>query len=256
MNNSENCSIPVLTYHSIDDSGSVVSVSPHKFKEQMDYLKKKGYRTISPDEIVESIEKKRGLTDKTILITFDDGYKNNYTDAFPILRENGFTAIVFLTTEHCERNNDWDGQHPSIPVLPMLSWDEIREMDQYGIEFGAHTQTHCRLAEVNIDRARSELTGSKKEIEEKLGKPVSFFAYPFGSFNEEVREAVSCYFKGAISTMPGKVNYKSDVFALERVNAAGKIFKVLPFEILFMGSMNVYLILKKTINALNTLRKK
>ena len=222
----------------------------------MFYFKEKKYTTISPWEVVKCIQNGGNFPEKRFLIAFDDGYKNNYTDAFPILKECNFSAVIFLTTSHCGKINDWPYQHNSIPRLPMLSWKEIKEMSSYGIEFGAHTQNHPRLTEVSICKAKDEIIRSKIEIEEKLDKPVDFFSYPFGSYDARVREVVMTMFKGAISNRAGKVHAKSDAYALERINATSQLFKLIPFEVLFLGSFDYYLFLKKILNKSKALKRK
>ena len=204
-------SIPILTYHSIDNSKSVISVSPSGFKKQMNYLMENGYQTLSLYDTIRHLQQRESLPEKVIIITFDDGYKNNYIHAFPILKKYQFTATIFLATAYCEGTNDWFGQEFSIPRIPMLSWVEIREMSRYGIEFGAHTRSHARLADLDMEKAQEEIVGSKMDIESHLNQPVELFSYPFGSFNEQAKEIVRTVFKGAVSTRLGKVNSESDI---------------------------------------------
>lgn len=244
----------ILTYHSIDESGSAISVSPAAFEHHMRCLKKGGYHTLPLGEAVGYLEHNTVLPEKSIVIAFDDGYKNNYTSAFPILKRHGFTAVIFLTSNHLGKINNWPNQHPSIPSLQLLSWDEIREMIEYGIEFGAHTRSHPLLTEVDTETAREEIIGSKRDIEAELKRPIDFFSYPFGKFNERVREIAAVTFKCAISTKPGKINFKSDMYALERINAAGMIFRSLPFKVLSFRSFDMYLILKRFFNKSKKLR--
>lgn len=236
---------PVLTYHSIDDSDSVISVSVATFDKHMRFLRDKGYITISLIEAINYIKRDAELPQEGIVITFDDGYQNNYKEAFPILQEYGYTATIFLTTGHSGKTNNWSSQHLSIPELSMLSWEEIREMSRHGIEFGAHTQNHVNLEEVSIDIARKEIIESKDDIQMRIDRPVELFSYPFGCFNKEVQDITRTAFRGAISNNPGKINYRSDIYALERINATGQIFKSLPINILYLGSFNFYLMLKK-----------
>jgi peptidoglycan/xylan/chitin deacetylase (PgdA/CDA1 family) len=222
----------------------------------MGYLKKYGFQTLSLGNVIRCVKQGKEFPEKGVVITFDDGYKNNYTHAFPIFKEYQFTAIIFLTTNFCGKTNNWPSQHPSIPSLPMLTWKEIREMTKYGIEFGAHTQSHPCLTEVDITIAQEEIVRSKEDIEAHLNKPVEFFSYPFGSYNGQVKEIIKPVFKGAISNIPGKVNFKSDRFALERINASSQIFKALPLKLLSFNSFGTYLLLKKAFNKSRFLRMK
>ena len=156
-------SLPILCYHSIDGSNSVVSVAPKSFGAQMRYLKSKGFQTLPLKEIVEYTQYGTTSVAKPIGIVFDDGYTNNYTDAFPILQEVGFQATIFLVTNYCGKLNEWGPQHESIPLLPMMTWEEIKEMSRHGIEFGSHTMSHPKLAEVSTEQALSELVGPRKK---------------------------------------------------------------------------------------------
>jgi peptidoglycan/xylan/chitin deacetylase (PgdA/CDA1 family) len=223
-------------------------VSAEKFKRQMKFLRAKGYRTLSLLDAADRIRRGDSFPSRGIVITFDDGYRNNYTEAFPILQEYGYSATIFLTTQHCGRTNNWPGQHSSIPPLPILSWDEIREMTGHGMDFGAHTRSHPDLTEVDADTALREIIESKEEMETRMGRPVELFSYPFGRFNEEVKGMVKAAFTGAISNKPGKISTGSDLHALERINTTGKIFKILPISISSLGSFDLYLILKRFLN--------
>ncbi len=103
----DNSKVAILTYHSIDKSGSVVSVSPEKFRKQMLYLSESSFNVVSLSEILAAFHERRLLPAKTVVITFDDGYRNVYTEAFPVLDSYGFTATVFLITNYCGKHNDW-----------------------------------------------------------------------------------------------------------------------------------------------------
>ncbi len=99
--------IPILTYHSIDNSGSVISTTPERFRSQMQYLSDSSFNVISLNEIATCIREKQPFPSRSLAITFDDGFKNNYDIAYPVLKEYGFSAIIFLVTGYCGRNNRW-----------------------------------------------------------------------------------------------------------------------------------------------------
>ncbi len=180
-------SIPILCYHSIDGRDSSVFMDPRSFAAQMRYMKRKGFTTLSLEEIVNYTRDGTASDGKPIGIVFDDGYKNNYTEAFPVLQEVGFQATIFLAINYCGKVNDWRSQHKSIPLLPMMTWEEVKEMSRHGIELGSHTMSHPKLAEVPTEQALAELVGAKEEIENHVGREVAFASYPFGSFNDRVR---------------------------------------------------------------------
>lgn len=210
--------IPILTYHSLDESRSVISISPLMFKKQMEYLWKKGYQTFSLSEAISFIQRKKPFPEKTFVITFDDGYKNVYTEAFPVLRRCGFKGTIFLITDYCEKFNNWPTQPHSIECRPLLSWSEIEEMHKYGIEFGSHTSTHPDLTRIPIRQAEQEIAHSKSKIQDYLGAEVKVFAYPCGKYNSKIKEIVQKQFLGACSAKLGKVKTDCDLYMLNRID--------------------------------------
>jgi peptidoglycan/xylan/chitin deacetylase (PgdA/CDA1 family) len=143
MNNKNTNRLPILTYHSIDRSGSIISTSPEKFRRQLHLLKEQSLQVISLDELAACLSLDRPLPSDSIVITFDDGFRSVYDEAFPILQKMGFRATVFIVPEYCGRNNRWPGQPGMIPAFNLLGWDDIKEMSDQGIEFGAHTRSHA-----------------------------------------------------------------------------------------------------------------
>lgn len=224
-------SVPILTYHSIDNSGSIISVSPERFRNQMQYLSNLSFNVITLDEIIDCINKNRPFPPRSIAITFDDGFKNTYEIAYPLIRGFGFNATVFLVTGYCGRKNQWNGQPGGIPDLELLEWDEVMEMADNGIVFGAHTVNHPNLLELTLDQAEKEVVDSKRILEERTGQDISLFAYPYGDFNTGITNIVNQYFKGACSAELAVADIKSNPFALERIDAfyinSGLVFKKL-----------------------------
>ncbi len=211
--------VPVLTYHSIDASGSIVSVAPEVFRRQMSFLSESGYNTVSMSDLVNSLVEKKPISPKTIALTFDDGFHNFYTTAFPILEQCGFKATVFLVTDFCGKTNDWADNPPQLPPSNLLSWREIKELNSCGIEFGAHTRTHPDLTRISAVAATREIVESKAVIEDSLGTTATSFAYPYGRFNRSIRQIAEKTYRSASSTNLGKAARTSDFFALERIDA-------------------------------------
>ena len=207
----------ILTYHSIDESGSVLSTSPRRFAEQMGILAELGAEVVSLQELARRMNEnsRAGIA---VAITFDDGFKNVYEQGLPILRQYRFPATVFLVTDYCGGMNSWPSQPASIVPQPLLSWAEIKEMSQAGITFGSHTRTHPNLTAVSPRAAEDELVGSKQSIEDALGVAVDAFAYPYGAYHDRVRELTRAHFALACSTKLGFVHSGSDRFALERLD--------------------------------------
>ena len=240
--------LPILCYHSIDTSGSPVSVDPQSFASHIAYLQEKGYQTVTLHDVAEFAQHGHTSVKKPICIVFDDGYKNNYTEAFPVLDKAGYSATIFVATDYVGKSNRWDEESMSIPSLPMMSWEEMGEMSRHGIEFGSHTKSHPKLAELDEKMAREELEGSKVELEDHLGKKVEFASYPFGSFNDGVKTLAASLFTSVVSTRLGKVQHGSDIHALERINVASELFRSLPVWVALGGGLNYYLNMKNCID--------
>ena len=216
--NGGNLKVPVLTYHSIDDSGSVISTTPGKFQSQMQYLAESSFKVISLKDVTICIRENRPFPSEAVAITFDDGFKNIYDIAYPVLKEFGFKATVFLVPGYCGKNNQFDGQLEGIPTMDLLGWDEIMEMAINGIDIGAHTMSHPNLSELSIDQACEEIVKSKSMIEKQLDMDVLFFAYPYGKLCKEVRRIVQVHFYGACSTELDFSTLSSDIYSLERID--------------------------------------
>lgn len=244
--------IPILTYHSIDKSGSIISTAPDVFRLQMELLRVAGYRTVTLSELISAFSEKSGVSPETVVLTFDDGFQNFYSTAFPVLEEFGFTATVFLVTDHCGKFNDWSGNPPELPRSEMLSWKHVEELSRQGIEFGGHTRTHPDLTKISKKDAIAEIAESKKALEDVLGREATTFAYPYGKHNGQVRQIAKNTFSAACSTNLGKVSYFSDFYSLERVDtyylSNPKIFKALSLR-----SFDKYLQVRQAMRSFKSL---
>ncbi len=228
----ESLRIPIITYHSVDGSGSVVSTSPALFQRQMKYLSDAGYTSLPLRELVSLLKEGSNLPNKPVVLTFDDGFKNFYSHAFPVLSEYNFCATVFLVTDFCGGHNDWNGNPPELPRSELLSWSEIKVLNDAGIEFGSHTKTHPDLTKLSRVEAEAEITASKAAIEDALGKEAVTFAYPFGRHNRAIRDIASANFNASCSVALGKMTEHSDFSSLERIDAYylgnQRLFEMLP----------------------------
>ncbi len=178
----------------------------------------RGYRTLSLLEAADRLRQGKPFPERSFVITFDDGYKSVFDEAFPVLRQYKMIATVFLAVRQ-KRVSGHNVRLPSLEGRQMLSWEEIREMRRYGLEFGAHTLTHLDLTRLSLEQAKFETYESKAMIEYALNIPVTSFAYPYGRYNDQSREIVRSRFACACSDMLGLANSNSDLYALERVEA-------------------------------------
>ena len=198
--------ILVLNYHQIDNKNNYLSVEVSNFETQMKFLVDSGCITITPDELYAGIRGEIELPPKPVLITFDDGYLDNYTNAFPILKKYGLRATIFIIPAFTS-------------VQPgYMTWEQLKEMEANGITVESHTLTHPKLEELPDDEIRSELLNSKALLEQNLGHPVEFLAYPTGTYNLHIAGiAQDLGYKGAFTIKYGVVDRGSNFFALERV---------------------------------------
>jgi peptidoglycan/xylan/chitin deacetylase (PgdA/CDA1 family) len=210
--------LPILTFHAFDNQSSVISFPPRVFKRGIAKLHENGYRTISLLDVVDCLQMRKSFPERSLVITFDDGYQTIYEVAFPVLQDYGMLATIFLTVGKRGEMMP-DTRLPSLNGYSMLSWHEILEMHRGGIDFGAHTLTHPDLTRLPVDRVENEIVESKRIIEDALSAPVVCFAYPYGRYNHQSRELVRQHFACACSDNLGLIHKGSDLHALERVDA-------------------------------------
>ncbi|MBP7216043.1 MAG: polysaccharide deacetylase family protein [Candidatus Omnitrophica bacterium] len=205
---------PIAMYHSINPVQNPhikgLIVHPRSFERQMKFLKQHKYNVIALEELVRLIKEKRSIPARTLVLTFDDGYKDNYTYAFPILKKYGLPATIFVIINEIGRAD-------------RLSWEEIKQMQASGlITIGSHSLGPDPLIKVTpFEKLKSEIVDSKKILEERLGKSVTLFSYPEGMFTPEIRQIVqdAGYF-AAVATSPGRKFPNDDIFALKRLRIA------------------------------------
>jgi peptidoglycan/xylan/chitin deacetylase (PgdA/CDA1 family)/UDP-N-acetylglucosamine:LPS N-acetylglucosamine transferase len=211
--------IPVIMYHrlinDLSEAGKHgIYVTVKQFTSHMDCLKNKGYTPITFQKLdkIDRFDKSK----KYIIITFDDGYEDNYTLMFPILKRFGFKAVIFYVT-HSD-SNIWDTKNSNEPKVKLMNKEQVAEMSDYGIEFGAHAKTHPDLLTLPIEEAVSEITESKKTLENIIGKKVESFAYPYGSLNNDIKNIVKdAGFKYGIATDNDPLALHEDYYQIRRI---------------------------------------
>lgn len=210
--------IPILMYHSIDDSSAAACVTPKRFEEQMAYLRRVGYQAVNLDAVCGYMAQNASQPFKPIVITFDDGYRDNLEKAYPILMKYEMCATIFLATDHLGFSNRWNAGE-GVPQRPLMTWEEIREAAKEPLfSFQSHTSSHPKLTRIPISQVREEMLRSKQVIEDRLGRPCYHFAYPYGDFNEDVKKvAEETGYRAACSTRWGHNRPGDDLYSLYRI---------------------------------------
>ncbi|MNV66010.1 Poly-beta-1,6-N-acetyl-D-glucosamine N-deacetylase precursor [compost metagenome] len=205
--------VPILLYHSVSgEKGDPLKIEPSRFEEEMTYLKNEGYHSINFKELQEGWGNGRTLPPKPIIITFDDGYEDNYTAAYPILLKTGMKATIFAVTG-------------SIGTPGRLTWQQLHTMESSGlIDTQSHTVTHSNLTKLSDEKKMEELVSSRNEIFRKLGHPADVFAYPYGFYDRRTIDAVQkAGYQLAVITEPGAADVKQGRFLLHRILITGDL---------------------------------
>ncbi|MDA8755365.1 polysaccharide deacetylase family protein [Candidatus Pseudothioglobus singularis] len=212
--------IPILMYHSIEKmSKSTVMrslhVPPRRFEMQMKLLNILGYKGLSMTALRPYLDgKKNG---KVVGITFDDGYQNNLLNAAPILKKYNFSATCYLVSKRIGVSNIWD-LDKGITQRPLMTQFEIQKWINFGLDIGAHTQTHAMLANLSLEKLHEEIFNCKTELEEMFQVPINDFCYPFGRFNEQIVKIVQqAGYKTATTMIRGRATIKSNELLLPRI---------------------------------------
>jgi peptidoglycan/xylan/chitin deacetylase (PgdA/CDA1 family) len=200
--------VPILMYHHLGTIGrpSRSYLDPALFEKQLAYLKGNGFSAADLAPLAEEMRAGGRIPPRRFVITFDDGWRDSYLAAFPILNRFRFPATMFIVTGR-------------VGLKEYVGWEEIREMRKSGVSFGAHTVSHPRLTEIPPGEAKREIEVSKKILEDRLGEEVPTFCYPYGFFNRSVRDMVEAAgFRAACCNSPGRLWPDGDLFALKRVS--------------------------------------
>ena len=210
--------VPILTYHSLDDSGSVISTSPALFRAQMELLARRAYHVITLRELLGAWDRAEPVAPHTVVLTFDDATENLRQHALPVLTALQFRATIFAVSEKLGGMNDWPGQAPGIPRVPLLSRSGLAECVEAGCEIGAHSATHAPLERIPPSAWAREVVHCRHSLESSLGVSVTSFAYPFGHSNAALREVVRQHYSAAVGTGLRVAAPTDDRYDLPRVD--------------------------------------
>lgn len=210
--------VRILTYHRVNDyhPEDRLSVSVNIFKKQMQYLKENGYKTITlEDYIVNKYD-----DSKIIVLTFDDGYADNFEFAIPVLKELYFTATIFIVTGLVGTENTTKRyRYAQSDVDRIMTWDEVKMLREDGFEIGSHTVSHPYLDKVDDNKAKQEIFGSNCDPD---GNIFNTFCYPAGKYTSNcVKMVKNAGYIGAVTTCPGDNFPSDDPFLLTRTEISG-----------------------------------
>ncbi len=217
--NARSARVPILLYHyirpyperAIDPLGYNLSVPPELFDQQLTYLQQQGFHTIRLGDLVNYLrEGAPALPSKPIVLTFDDGYADAYVNAFPSLKERDMTGTFFIVTNFADH-----------ALTNYMNWEQIKEMQGAGMEIGAHTLDHVDLTLKSAIVAEQQIAGSQKVLQERLGSPITLFAYPYGRVNGFVADTTARYFAGAVTTVGGIYQTSQNIYYLRRIEISG-----------------------------------
>lgn len=208
----------VLMYHNIDHPPKAskmksLYVSPQKFQRQMQILRSMKFRVVEPNRFVEG--------KRSVMLTFDDGYKDFLEKAYPILKKMNLPAIVFVPAKLVGSYNVWDSHKLGVKKY-LMDWEELSFLVKEGIKIGSHTLTHPFLTRISPSEARKEIEASKKLLEDKLGIPIDSFCYPYGDYNQEIKKMVAeAGYRYAYTTVEGDWRREDDPLEIKRIYVSG-----------------------------------
>lgn len=214
--------IIILEYHRVSDNVDAddkrYTISPKELREQLEYLKNNGYETISLREFILAKKKKFTLPKKPVVLTFDDGYKDNYENLLPILEEMGMKATVYIVTN-------------AIGTGEYLSYEELKEMQDRGVELGSHTANHIPLTELPPEKQAEEIKLSKLMLEWKGLNTIYTFSYPNGAYDENMTKMLKQNeYLTAVTGEPGINDFNTNPYLLHRTHIVNPTFGIYEFR--------------------------
>lgn len=217
--------VPVLMYHRVAERGAAATatwrVTPAQLAAQLDHLRAGGYRTIGIAELARHVVARTPLPGKPVVLTFDDAYVDFAEAAWPLIRERGFGATLFVVTDHAGGVNAWDSALGE--ELQLLGWDALRALRDEGVEIGSHTGSHPALSALTPAQIADEALRSRMALQRELGFAPRAMAYPFGDVDQVVRRVVAtCGYEAAVTCAPRAVHLHDHALLLPRIEATAE----------------------------------
>lgn len=205
----------ILTYHSVDESGSVISIPEQAFRRHVRWLASGRVRVLPLDELIEAPDDA-----DAVAITFDDGLESFGRIAAPLLRDHGLPSTLFVVTDAAGATNVWrGGADAGIPTFGVLGWEELGRLAEHGVTIGAHTCNHPNLALVDPAVGEDEIVESRSRLVRELGIDVTTFAYPYGAVNDAARDVVAREFRYGVTTRFATLAPSDDRALLPRLDS-------------------------------------
>ncbi len=213
--------VPILMYHYIsvpppdaDRYRRDLSVGPDLFRAHLVTLREQGYTGITLSQLLYALQRGAPLPPRPVVLTFDDGYRDNYDHAFQIMKEEGFVGTFFIVTDVTEQRN-----------VAYMTWEQVVEMKEAGMEIGGHTRTHANLPGLSVERIWREVAESRALLQQRLGQEVNSFAYPYGRFDDGVAHLTDLAgYHVAVSTKQGVTHTTGNLMSLRRIRVRGGMF--------------------------------
>lgn len=218
--------VPVLMYHRVGEAHDAwerkYCISPENFAAHMAALRKAGWQAVTVDDFIGWLKGTAQLTDKSFLLSFDDGFRGVHDHAWPVLKKYGWPAVMFLVSHLLGETDAWSkSENPSGRTYPLLSINEIESMAADSFSFHAHSRHHLDLTTLTESELADEIAGCKAELE-SLGLAISYYAYPYGRFAErEARAVAAAGFTAAFSVQPGFNRLGVDPYRIRRLDIFG-----------------------------------
>jgi peptidoglycan/xylan/chitin deacetylase (PgdA/CDA1 family) len=204
----------ILTYHSVDESGSTISISEAVFRNQIAWLARSEVRVVTLETLM------RMPSDaNAVALTFDDGFVSFGDIAAPLLADHGMPSTLFVVTDAVGRTNRWPGRADrGVPEMPLLGWSALGHLREQHVEIGAHTRTHANLARLTTARLRDEIVGGSDRIRNEIGYTPAVFAYPYGAVSDAAVGIVASRFAWGCTTEMRSVSANESRALLPRID--------------------------------------
>jgi peptidoglycan/xylan/chitin deacetylase (PgdA/CDA1 family) len=203
----------VLTFHSVDDSGSVLSIAPQELRALVAEIQASGHAIVPLRELLADADDRPDR----VALTFDDGYRSVWEHAGPVLDAAGAPATLFVTTGYLGRDSRWPTLPEAAPVFPLMDWEQVRDLHARGWAIEAHTETHPDLRALPDAEIEREFRASNDAIERELGVRPRVLAYPYGHFDARVERIAREHYELAVTVQMARVERRPDSHRVPRL---------------------------------------